>query len=521
MMNNPAACSAKVCYTLYNPVYVQEVRRRGLKPVVAGIPKTIDNDISVIDKSFGFDTVVEEAQRAINAAHVEAESAENDIRVIKLMGRYSGMPRGGQTDGTLQWVHCNVCNFERHLKDNEHMVIVVAEGAGQELLAAETLKTSIAQDASGNKLQGRASGGGSKSVNELLKLMSEVLALCEKGLGNVKKVKENVALKELRFMSRLICRESYRQEIINYLYTTLTDPKRGAIHGGLIRKLLISFKKSTGHEPHRIIFYRDGVSEGQFNEVLLYEMDKISKACLSLEENYMPPVTFVVVQKRHHTRFFPVTGVVLIRVATHAGIQLLETESEVKDCISRTCSRSKLIEYAEEVSPLCTKVCRWVHAMEWSGQKAFGATVDVPFKVDGFEVGLLKPMIHSISSRRFLNCRNSTNPGMPHCNSFYWIDPDLPNEWYKSQLLELYLTLNQEQRVHFLGQLSAQERLEILQDEFDVYQNEIETEIEAMGNKKAELEREINKLKKKTSFWRKFGICVVVLLVLLNFNVMK
>ncbi|GJV57564.1 hypothetical protein Tco_1458569 [Tanacetum coccineum] len=123
--------------------------------------------------------------------------------------------------------------------------------------------------------------------------------------------------------------------------------------------------------------------------------------------------------------------------------------------------------------------------------------------------------------RRFLNCRNSTNPGMPHCNSFYWIDHELPNEWYKSQLLELYLTLNQEQRVHFLGQLSAQERLEILQDEFEVYQNEMETEIEAMGNKKAELEREINKLKKKTTFWRKFGICVVVLLVLLNFNVMK
>ncbi|GJV98450.1 hypothetical protein Tco_1553702 [Tanacetum coccineum] len=70
---------------------------------------------------------------------------------------------------------------------------------------------------------------------------------------------------------------------------------------------------------------------------------------------------------------------------------------------------------------------------------------------------------------------------MPHCNSFYWIDPELPNEWYKSQLLELYLTLNQEERVHFLGQLSAQERLEILQDDFEVYQNEMETEIEAMG----------------------------------------
>jgi len=45
----------------------------------------------VIDKSFGFDTAVEEAQRAINAAHVEAESAENGIGVVKLMGRNSGM----------------------------------------------------------------------------------------------------------------------------------------------------------------------------------------------------------------------------------------------------------------------------------------------------------------------------------------------------------------------------------------------------------------------------------------------
>ncbi|GJT95009.1 PAZ domain-containing protein [Tanacetum coccineum] len=78
------------------------------------------------------------------------------------------------------------------------------------------------------------------------------------------------------------------QEIINDLYTTSTDPKRGVIHGGLIS------------------VYKDGVSEGQFNEVLLYEIDKIRKACLSLEENYMPRVTFVVVQKRHHTRFFPV-----------------------------------------------------------------------------------------------------------------------------------------------------------------------------------------------------------------------
>ena len=142
------------------------------------------------------------------------------------------------------------------------------------------------------------------------------------------------------------------------------------------RDLLISFLKSTGHKPRRIIFYRfvnviscfhflflvwcwctespiifrDGVSEGQFSQVLLYEMDAIRKvcflclshfflleclshfwrfhfvhfhaylicmclwhcclwlccqACASLEEGYLPPVTFVVVQKRHHTRLFP------------------------------------------------------------------------------------------------------------------------------------------------------------------------------------------------------------------------
>ncbi|KAK9068594.1 hypothetical protein SSX86_012709 [Deinandra increscens subsp. villosa] len=103
----------------------------------------------------------------------------------------------------------------------------------------------------------------------------------------------------------LVSAQPHRQEIIQDLHTVSTDSKRGVVHGGMIRELLISFKKATGHKPHRIIFYRDGVSEGQFNDVLLNEMDKIRKACVSLEENYMPPVTFIVVQKRHHTRFFP------------------------------------------------------------------------------------------------------------------------------------------------------------------------------------------------------------------------
>ncbi|KAI4985628.1 hypothetical protein ZWY2020_018258 [Hordeum vulgare] len=73
----------------------------------------------------------------------------------------------------------------------------------------------------------------------------------------------------------------------------------------MIRELLIAFRRKTGWRPERILFCRDGVSEGQFSHVLLHEMDAIRKACASLEDGYMPPVTFVVVQKRHHTRLFP------------------------------------------------------------------------------------------------------------------------------------------------------------------------------------------------------------------------
>ncbi|KAI5669173.1 hypothetical protein M9H77_19026 [Catharanthus roseus] len=143
----------------------KEIRRRGLKVAVAGIPKTIDNDIPVIDKSFGFDTAVEEAQRAINAAHVEAESAENGIGVVKLMGRYSGFIAMYATLASRDVDCCLIPEspfylegkgglfeyIEKMLKVNGHMVIVIAEGAGQELLT-ESLRAKNEQDASGNKL---------------------------------------------------------------------------------------------------------------------------------------------------------------------------------------------------------------------------------------------------------------------------------------------------------------------------------------------------------------------------------
>ncbi|CAF2071928.1 hypothetical protein HID58_041836 [Brassica napus] len=146
-------------------VIFEEVRRRGLKVAVVGIPKTIDNDIPVIDKSFGFDTAVEEAQRAINAAHVEAESIENGIGVVKLMGRFSGFIAMYATLASRDVDCCLIPEspfylegegglfeyIEKRLKESGHMVLVIAEGAGQDLMS-KSMESMTLKDASGNKL---------------------------------------------------------------------------------------------------------------------------------------------------------------------------------------------------------------------------------------------------------------------------------------------------------------------------------------------------------------------------------
>uniref|UniRef100_A0A2N9G3P1 Piwi domain-containing protein n=1 Tax=Fagus sylvatica TaxID=28930 RepID=A0A2N9G3P1_FAGSY len=100
----------------------------------------------------------------------------------------------------------------------------------------------------------------------------------------------------------LVCAQPHREELIQDLFKTWKDPQRGMVSGGMIRELLLSFQKATGQKPLRIIIFRDGVSDGQFYQVLLHELDAIRKACASLEPSYQPPVTFIVVQKRHHTR---------------------------------------------------------------------------------------------------------------------------------------------------------------------------------------------------------------------------
>ena len=134
----------------------EEIDRRRLKIAVIGIPKTIDNDISYIQRSFGFATAVSEAGRAITAAHIEAKGARNGIGLVKLMGRESGFIAAY---AALAYSDVNFCLIpevpfalesflevlNQRLERKGHAVIVVAEGAGQDILGKTGEK-----DASGN-----------------------------------------------------------------------------------------------------------------------------------------------------------------------------------------------------------------------------------------------------------------------------------------------------------------------------------------------------------------------------------
>ena len=134
----------------------EEIQRRGLKISVIGIPKTIDNDISYVERSFGFETAVSEAVESIDAAHTEAKGARNGIGLVKLMGRESGFIA---VFASLARSDVNICLIpevpftmeklleavRERLQGRGHAVIVVAEGAGQELLG-----DTHERDASGN-----------------------------------------------------------------------------------------------------------------------------------------------------------------------------------------------------------------------------------------------------------------------------------------------------------------------------------------------------------------------------------
>lgn len=138
----------------------KEVARRGAPIGVVGVPKTIDNDISFIETSFGFETAVEAARVATGAAYMEATSAVNGVGVVKVMGRESGYIAAYTAVADS---HVSIClvpevpftveglmrDLERRLDEGGSAVVLVAEGAGQDLVGRPGTT-----DASGNVVHG-------------------------------------------------------------------------------------------------------------------------------------------------------------------------------------------------------------------------------------------------------------------------------------------------------------------------------------------------------------------------------
>ena len=136
------------------------ITERNLKISVVGIPKTIDNDIHLVSRSFGFDTAVDVATQAIRSAHNEAAAYPNGIGLIKLMGRNSGFIAATaalaqqdanfvlvpEVDFDLEGPNGLFANLEKRLDQRGHAVIVVAEGAGQKFFENNTTQ----RDESGN-----------------------------------------------------------------------------------------------------------------------------------------------------------------------------------------------------------------------------------------------------------------------------------------------------------------------------------------------------------------------------------
>ena len=140
-----------------------EVKKRGLAIAVVGIPKTIDNDLAFVGRSFGFETAVYATTDVITCAHMEAKGAWHGVGLVKLQGRDSGFIAAyasianscvnlclvPEEPFTLGGEHGVLTALERRFGlGKSHAVIVVAEGAGQDLMAGEERR-----DASGNILK--------------------------------------------------------------------------------------------------------------------------------------------------------------------------------------------------------------------------------------------------------------------------------------------------------------------------------------------------------------------------------
>lgn len=140
----------------------EEVQRRGGRIAIVGVPKTIDNDLMFMDRSFGYQTAFAAAFHAVTAAHTESRGARNGVGLVKLMGRDSGFIACSAALATgeanavlipevpfaLEGTKGLLEVVEQRLARRGHAVVIVAEGAGQDLIPA----TAETTDASGNKL---------------------------------------------------------------------------------------------------------------------------------------------------------------------------------------------------------------------------------------------------------------------------------------------------------------------------------------------------------------------------------
>jgi len=137
--------------------FYQEARKRGHALSVVGIPKTIDNDVGFVSRTFGFFSAVEEAKRVLACAHTEARSVQGGISLVKLMGRHAGFITAGAVVASqdvnfalIPEVPFKIDTFlaalKQRMRTKSHAVIAVAEGAGQHLFAEKGNE----RDASGN-----------------------------------------------------------------------------------------------------------------------------------------------------------------------------------------------------------------------------------------------------------------------------------------------------------------------------------------------------------------------------------
>lgn len=139
-----------------------ELKKRGLKVGVVGIPKTIDNDISHISKTFGLETAYSVAVQAMHAAHTEAFNAYNGVGLVKLMGRDSGFIAANaalasqhanfvlipEVQFDLDGPHGFLEYLKKRLEQRHHALVCIAEGAGQNLFEEDP--SLMKRDASGN-----------------------------------------------------------------------------------------------------------------------------------------------------------------------------------------------------------------------------------------------------------------------------------------------------------------------------------------------------------------------------------